>query len=101
MGIELGHQTDDGWEASEEENPQVYTKRMRKRRGVVHEADTSKRGEFTQVQLYLSDYNERIVNAYCRRKDMTVSEFFDIVAERAVANAKQFVTTYSETGRRR
>jgi len=53
-----------------------------------------KEGEFVQVQLYLSDSKERVVNAYCRAHGITMSQFLDGVVEKAVERAENLVAGF-------
>ena len=50
---------------------------------------TKKRGKYVQTQIYVSDYNERLIGRELQRKGIDMATFLNEVKEEAIEKAKR------------
>ena len=50
---------------------------------------TKKEGKYTQIQIYISDYNERLIQRELTRRDIDMGEFLDEIKKDAIMRAKK------------
>lgn len=48
-----------------------------------------KKGKYVQLQIYVSDYNERLIGRELARKGIDMATFLDEVKMEAIAKAKR------------
>ena len=48
-----------------------------------------KEGKYFQLQIYISDYNERLIQRELTRRDIDMGEFLDEVKAEAIAKARK------------